>query len=655
MPFSVENLHIYPLKSGAGIAVETARLEPEGLVGDRRMMVVDEGGNCLTARALPKLMQVRAYLDRDEVFLTAPGMPALGFFRSSLQQAGTVSIWDDTVVALDAGDEAAQWLSDFLGKQSRLVLKGEQTHRPLGLGAGGTVSFADTAPLLLTNAASLADLNRFLDSEVAMERFRPNLVVTGPPAYDEDGWAMVRIGAVEFEVAGACDRCVMVTLDPRSGESRADHEPLAMLGRQRRGEDGKPYFGQFLIPRSMGRLMVGDTVEVLSRTKAIRILPGSAVPVTRLPSGGTPTGHRQSGQSRERLLRCVGIIDETRDFRTFRFEVEPGEAIDYKPGQFITLLLDLCGETVRRNYTISSSPSRPHHISVTVKRVEGGHVSNWLHDTLRPGDTIRSLGPNGRFHLAAAGSAQRLLMLSAGSGITPMMAMLRFITDANLPLDVCFHHSARNVEDVSFLSELLLIRQQMGGRLRLSWALTGQEMVEESAFPAAALVGSGDRPHVFKGRLDAEMLRSVCPDLSERLVLCCGPDGFRETARQICEALLPTPKHPFLEESFGPDRSAAPQPQIGPYRVSFLKSGKSASGEGAVTILNLARKAGIQLPADCEAGICGTCRCKIVSGEWRIASNAADPDRAALSLAEKQAGYVLACSTNPIGNVEVDL
>jgi uncharacterized protein YcbX/ferredoxin-NADP reductase len=656
-PFRVESLHVYPLKSGAGIAVETARLEPEGLVGDRRMMVVDEGGNCLTARALPKLMQIRAHLDRDEVILTAPGMSALVIVRGSLRQTGTVSIWGDTVVALDAGDEAAQWLSDFLGRQSRLVLKSGQTHRPLGLGAGGTVSFADTAPLLLTNAASISDLNRFLDSEVEMERFRPNLVVSGPPAYDEDGWAMVRIGAVEFEVAGACDRCVMVTLDPRSGEGRPDHEPLALLGRQRRGEDGKPYFGQFLIPRSMGRLMVGDTVEVLSRKRPIGILPGSAMPVMRLPSRGTPAGHRRSGQSRERLLRCVGLIDETHDFRTFRFEVEPGEAIDYKPGQFITLLLDLDGETVRRNYTISSSPSRPHHISVTVKRVEGGHVSNWLHDTLKPGDTIRSLGPNGRFHLAAAGSAQRLLMLSAGSGITPMMAMLRFIADANLPLDVCFHHSARNAKDVSFLSELLLIQEQMRGRLRLSWTLTGQETVEEEAFPVAAPVGSagGDRPNVFKGRLDAEMLRAVCPDLSDRLVFCCGPDGFRETARQIYEAWLPAPNHPFLEESFGPDRSAAPLPEIGAFSVSFLKSGKSASGEGAVTILNLARKAGIQLHADCEAGICGTCRCKVLSGEWRIASNAADPDRAALSPAEKQAGYVLACSTNPIGNVEVDL
>jgi uncharacterized protein YcbX/ferredoxin-NADP reductase len=650
----IESLHMYPLKSGAGQAVETARLEPEGLVGDRRMMVVDGEGNCITARKISKLMQLRTHLDGDEVVLTAPGMPVLAFARVSLRRSDTVTIWGDSVIALDAGDEVSQWLEDFLGKPCRLVLKGGQTHRPLGLGSGGTVSFADTAPLLLTNTASLADMNRFLETEAEMQRFRPNLVVSGAEPYAEDGWGVVRIGGIEFEVAGACDRCVMITLDPRTGEGRPDHEPLALLGRQRRGEDGKAYFGQFLIPRSLGRLTVGDPVEVISRKTPITILPGKARPVTRLPS--TATGGGQAARGRERLLRCVAVVDETHDFRTFRFQMEPGEAIDYKPGQFITLLLDIDGQTVRRNYTISSTPSRPHHISVTVKRVEGGHISNWLHDTLKPGDTIRSLGPNGRFHLAAAGSAGRLLLLSAGSGITPMMSMLRFIADADLQFDVHFHHSARNAADISFLPELALLHRQMAGRLRLSWNLTGSDVSSKAlASLAARFDGAGERPAFHAGRLDAEILRATCPDLAGRLVFCCGPDGFRTTARQIYEKWQPAPQHPFLEETFGPDRAATPLPEIGEYSVSFLKSGKSAKGEGAVTVLELARKAGIELPADCEAGICGTCRCRVVSGKWRIAPNAADPERSALSDEEKQSGYILACSTNPVGAVELDI
>jgi ferredoxin len=114
------------------------------------------------------------------------------------------------------------------------------------------------------------------------------------------------------------------------------------------------------------------------------------------------------------------------------------------------------------------------------------------------------------------------------------------------------------------------------------------------------------------------------------------------------------PEFPFLEETFGPDRAATPLPEIGDYKVSFLKAGKSISGSGAVTLLELARKIGVKLTSDCEAGICGSCRCKVTSGEWRVAANAADPERSVLSQSEKDEGYVLACSTSPIGDVCVE-
>ncbi|WP_054312804.1 MOSC N-terminal beta barrel domain-containing protein [Mesorhizobium sp. 1M-11] len=648
----LERITFYPLKSGAGIPAETARLEAEGLTGDRRMMVVDETGDCLTARKAPRLMQIRTHVDGDEIVLAAPGMSPMVFSRGQLDVARNVSIWGDDVVALDAGEEVSQWLTRFLDRACRMAIKGTFTHRPLAIGPGGTVSFADTAPLLLTNFASLADINRYLDLEVEMERFRPNLVVSGASAFDEDGWRHVRIGDVEFEAIGACDRCVMTTLDPATGEARSDHEPLAMLGRQRRGEDGKAYFGQFLIPRTLGRLHVGDKVEVLSRKPAITILPGNAQPVMRLPSttAGQGTAARQG--SHERRLNCVAIIDEAADFRTFRFAAD--HAVDYKPGQFITLLLDIDGETVRRNYTISSSPSRPHYMSVTVKRVGDGRVSNWLHDTLKVGDSIRSLGPNGRFHLAAASGADKLLLLSAGSGITPMMAMLRFIADTNLPLDVCFHHSARGLDDVAFLNELLSIKTQMGDRLKLSWNLTGRDAVAQADVLAGRFEGGKYGVRVLAGRLDDAMMHAICPDLAGRAVLCCGPDGFRTKAREIYEGWSSTPEFPFLEETFGPDRSAMPLPEIGNYQVSFLKAGKSVSGSGTVTLLELARKIGVDLTSDCEAGICGSCRCKVVSGEWRVAANAADPERSVLSQSEKDEGYVLACSTSPIGDVCVE-
>ncbi|WP_379071038.1 MOSC domain-containing protein [Mesorhizobium sp. UC74_2] len=185
----LQRITFYPLKSGAGVPIETVRLEAEGLTGDRRMMVVDETGNCLTARKAPRLMQIRTHVDGDDIILSAPGMLPLVFSRARLDVARNVTIWGDDVVALDAGERVHQWLTRFLDRFCRMVIKGAVTHRPLAIGPGGTVSFADTAPLLLTNSASLAEINRYLDVEAEMERFRPNLVINGAPAFDEDGWS----------------------------------------------------------------------------------------------------------------------------------------------------------------------------------------------------------------------------------------------------------------------------------------------------------------------------------------------------------------------------------------------------------------------------------------------------------------------------------
>lgn len=630
----LESIHLFPLKSAAGLARHSVIVEPEGLANDRRLMIIGADDKVLTARAAPALLTVRCEIDGDDIVLTAPGRGPLVVARQDLRPlAREVTIWRSKVVPLDAGDDAAAWLTRLVGQPCRLVVKGPQTRRAMVIAPGSEVSFADTAPILLANTASLAHLNLYLDEPVGMDRFRPNLIVTGAAAYAEDGWARVRIGSVEFDVVGPCDRCVMVTLDPRSGERRADQEPLATLGRERRGEDGKAYFGQFLVPRGPGRLFAGDTLTVLERKTPLVLKPGSPPP--RRASG--PDG------GRGRLLHCVGTEDETRDMRTFRFRVDAGEQVTYEPGQFITLLFDGEGETARRNYTLSSSPSRPGELAVTVKRVAGGARSNWLHDHFGAGASLRALGPNGRFHLAARAD-DRLLFLSAGSGITPMMAMLRFAADRDLPLDIVFHHSARTTADLPFLAELGALRERLGPRLRLSWNLTQPDQ--------ARAVDGGS---LFHGRFDAAMMRAVSPDLATRTVMCCGPEGFRRAARQIHGAMVPDRPEAFLEESFGTDEPPAAAAAATAYRVTFRSSGLVAEGEGRTTLLALARARGIAPDADCEAGICGTCRVRVTAGAWRLAANCADPERSVLSSGEKAEGFVLACSTEPVGPVEVDL
>ncbi|MFK4259592.1 MOSC N-terminal beta barrel domain-containing protein [Agrobacterium tumefaciens] len=649
MPARIKSLHIYPLKSGAVVDLWTARVENEGLTHDRRMMVTDQDGNCLTSRRFPKLMQLQSTVDGEEVVLWAAGGGACAFRKDMLVPAAfaTADIWGEKVVVLDGGEAVAAWLSAFLDHPCRLAVKGPQTSRPLLVGQDGFVSFADTAPVLLTNEASLADLNCYMETPVEMARFRPNIVIEGALPFDEDGWGTIVIGGVEFEVAGPCDRCVVTTLEPGSGEARTDHEPLATLSRRRRGEDGKPYFGQFLIPRSGGRIVTGESVSILSRKTPVALRPATGKPVRAASTGeGFPGARAAVKRTGPAALVCCGIVRETHDVATFRFRFEDGGGLDYRPGQFITLLLDIDGAVVRRNYTISSSPSRPHHISVTVKRVADGRVSNWLHDTMKVEDRIGAIGPNGSFHLDMAGAATKLLMLSAGSGITPMIAMLRYITDHDLDIDVHFHHSARRYEDIAFRNELLSLQSQMAGRLHLSWNLTGGLAEDKTDL------------RLVQGRLDAAMLADVCPDIAERVAMCCGPSGFRESARAIHTELSP-PGAVFLEESFGADVGALPVVGDADYHVTFGRPGGSSDvvteGKGSATLLELARQNDVAINADCEAGICGACRCRIVSGEWVLAANCADPERSVLDDDEKLRGMVLACTTRPLGAVVVDL
>lgn len=640
MAARISQLHLYPLKSGASIDVKTAKVESDGLWGDRRMMVVDENGTCLTSRRFPDLLKLHCSFEGDMIVLSARGMDPVGFSRSALDVSPYLpaTIWGEDVEVLDAGDEVAKRLSDFIGHPCRLVLQGARTVRPLPE-RPGTVNLADTAPLLLIGTASLAELNRHLDTPVEMARFRPNIVIEGVDAFDEDQWAAVRIGEVEFETMGPCDRCMVTTLDPESGGARTDNEPLATLSKRRRGEDGKPYFGQFLQPRSTGRIHVGDPVTILSRKPPPKLHPA---PLSAHIVKAVPLGRHGSGPLD---LTCTAVIAETPDISTFRFKVEGGAWANYQPGQFLTLLLDIEGQPFRRNYTISSSPTRPHHLSITVKRVEDGRISNWLHDNLRPGMTLKAAAPNGRFHLGATGGATRLLMLSAGSGVTPMISMLRAIADLDLPLDVIFHHSCRHAADMPFREELAALSRQMPGRLAISWTITGN--------PGTRLHAADDDPEFYQGRLDGNMLSSICADITQRTTLCCGPDGFRTAARALHAEHAPSAV--FLEESFGAAVDERPIDKPEPYRVSFGKSNTIAEGIGTETLLDLARSNGIAIRSDCEAGICGTCRCRVIEGQWTLSARCVDPERSALSDEEKAENYVLACTTRPLGAVLVDL
>ena len=261
-------LYRYPLKSGQGESLQQITLDKLGLDGDRRWMLVDEAsGRFLTQRAVAQMSQLSAlYNERGGLTLSAPGHSAIDVALPGADaELRGVTIWRDTLRVPDAGAAAAAWVSDFVGKPTRLVQVPLERARTTEAGYGkddDQVAFADGFPLLLIGQASLEDLSQRVGRPLEMLRFRPNLVIEGSSAYAEDGWKRVRIGDIEFRLVKPCARCILTTIDPQTGERSADREPLATLQQYRAQEDGA-MFGQNLVNDSNGRLEVGMPVTVL--------------------------------------------------------------------------------------------------------------------------------------------------------------------------------------------------------------------------------------------------------------------------------------------------------------------------------------------------------------------------------------------------------
>ncbi|UTW08434.1 MOSC domain-containing protein [Pseudomonas benzenivorans] len=264
----LSGLYRYPLKSAIAEPLAHAQLDALGLSGDRRWMVVDAAsGRFLTQRLLPQMTQLTARWQGDEqLLLGAPGMSDLKVALPGVQaELRGVTIWRDSLQVPDAGDEAARWLSQFLGRPCRLVQVPEARARQVDTAyaeVGDKVAFADGYPLLLIGQGSLDDLSARVGRPLEMLRFRPNLVVEGAEPYAEDSWKRIRIGDLEFCLVKGCSRCIMTTLDPHSGERNADREPLATLQGYRQRE-GEVYFGQNLIAGGAGELLLGMPVEVI--------------------------------------------------------------------------------------------------------------------------------------------------------------------------------------------------------------------------------------------------------------------------------------------------------------------------------------------------------------------------------------------------------
>jgi Rieske 2Fe-2S family protein len=346
----------------------------------------------------------------------------------------------------------------------------------------------------------------------------------------------------------------------------------------------------------------------------------------------------QPWQAQTEMLVLVNIVPETPDVKTFSFRTESNNWFNYAPGQFVTLELPIGERPIYRTYTISSSPSRPLAMSVTIKKGPNSIGTAWMFEHLKIGMKIRAFGPVGDFNLYNH-PAPKYCFISGGSGITPRISMTKYLFDRGGDIDVSFIHCARSPSNIIGRDEI----ERMSARvptIQPAWVVAERD-------PFQAWAG-------YIGRFNQLILELTTPDYFEREIFCCGPEPFMQIVRDILNA-AGFDMSRYHEESFDspiieadnvgrndviPDESISAQ-------IKFLTSGHTMTSNQATTILETSLQAGLNIPSACQFGVCGTCKIKKVSGETHMVHNGGISDR------EVEEGYILACCSTPLTDVEL--
>ncbi|MEC6823327.1 hybrid-cluster NAD(P)-dependent oxidoreductase [Photobacterium piscicola] len=599
---TLSQIHVYPVKSTAALTQSHAWVEKQGLAFDRRFMVASDEGAMITARKYPQMVKITATLTMTGLVLQHPNKTDLVLQYADFTMVdASATVWNDNFSAYTTTMIANQWFSDIIGHSVQLLFCGQQSNRVRSK-IGHNVSFADGYPLLVISEASLAALNERSRDHHTMAQFRTNLVVSNTDAFAEDEWKRIRIGEVEFEIVKPCARCILTTVDPLTGEFNALKEPLKTMATFRADAAGDVFFGQNLVALNEGMIRAGDVIEVLE-TQPKQVYVDNAE--TKL------------------LLTCVEREDIAADFTTFWFESHQQLPLPpYLPGQHLPLQLEINGEFITRYYTLSSSPSRPGRYAISVKRIDDGRISNWLHQHFQVGDVLAADKPGGDFHLGI--HTDKLLLLSAGSGITPMLSMLRYLSDNDNIRDVVFYHQCSTEADIPSLQELHQL-EKMHPSLDLRIVLSQPRRDWQGEL----------------GRLSLSHLAMIS-DLDQRQVFVCGPNAFMDTAKKLLLKMGVSPAR-YHQEAFGPLGGSSTPKQA----VKLNIDGHIFRGNNQQTLLEQAETAGVEINYSCRAGFCGACKVTLTSGQVE------QPDVPALLPQERQQGKILACCCIPKTDLKI--
>lgn len=330
-------------------------------------------------------------------------------------------------------------------------------------------------------------------------------------------------------------------------------------------------------------------------------------------------------------LRCVEKWQETQD--TVSITLAPlssdTHTFDFKPGQFVSLGFEINGKLEYRAYSISSMPKET-VLKLTIKRVGGGLISNHIIDNFTPGEQVLALAPTGPFNSLDCAPKQKVVMLSAGCGITPVMSMSKTWLRDQTDIDIVFIHMAKSAQQTIYFDELETIDS------------------EYANFDLKLLLKDNTGTRHPQGRLDKEWLASLCPDIAERTVYLCGPTQFmQDMATNAFE--LGVDESEFHQESFTPVEAQQSTQTDGVVQFEVPAFGVATQVEQGATLADALEQNGVPIIIACRSGMCGSCKCKVTKGEVSRTSTET------LSQQDLADGYTLACSSQIQSDVEVEL
>ncbi len=603
---------IFPIKSLDAVEVKEARVLASGaLEHDRTFGLFDANQKFVNGKRYAAVHRLRARFDlaADVVTLSDENGRGLGSRSFSLE-----------------GDrlELERWLGEYFGFPVSFRRNQDQ---------GFPDDTESPGPTIISDA-TLAEIGAWFDlpTEQIRARFRTNIEIGGVPTFWEDRLfaaagtlVRFRIGDAVFDGVNPCQRCVVPPRDPLTGvgDDTFVRRFSELRGRTLPLWSSRERFNHFY------RVAINTRAHGDQGGKSIRI--GDRIEILDVPEGNSRVPSRPNGRHSDFWsgeLVVDSIRDETPSVKTFRLR-HPSEAnipFRFLPGQFVTVSMDRGLDAVQRCYTIASSPSCRDYCEITVKRE--GSASAALHDRIAPGSRLAISGPMGRFAFDGEG-ADEIVLIGGGVGITPLMSKIRYLAARKWPGKIDLVYSVKTSRDIVFRQELAELQHEYPA-LRVHITITSDDRDWEGA----------------RGRLSAEWLRSVIPDIAGRRVHLCGPTAMAISVQRILHQLGVPAAH-IEVEAFG-GKSETKARSGAEYAIRFARSGRAAIASGNATILEAALGAGVALDHGCRAGVCGRCKVKLLGGEVGI-----DCDFV-LTPEQKAAGIILACQAHALSRIVVD-